>query len=514
MAFDPDSYLAKKKSSFDPDKYLESKKGVSQEQEKNSIDLSSSKGLLSSSPILSKLRGIENEYQNRDVKGGLRTLANAALLNYEPEIEGGISKIFGGDYTASRDSARKSIESFEKQNPASGIALNVLGGLATPGIGAAGGLINKASGLKKLGTVAGLGAAQGALMNPGEKEGEINPLQLDERLSNAGSGAAISAGLLGAGKVLGGAANALKNLPETSKKLAFQGLGPFKADVKKIIKADPIADKEKTIKEIGDYVQKNNLSGLTEDPELLLEKIREMKNTTGQKLDDLYSEASSKIGSDINPKEIAKNFLDKINSEVKNKTNKKQIISKAEQIAEDLSSTENSIPALKEFHTDLGRYIYGKNAFTVPTQEKDAYVKAYKMINDVIENDLNKISSKDKSLGDVMRSLNKEYSLQSKIGSIAENRLSSDIANNLFGLTEKMSIGQGLAQGIGEGNPSKVLGGLLGAEIMKTGRKGLYSTSAKAANALGKLTGKIPEGLSNTLNSPELNSAVTRGLLK
>jgi hypothetical protein len=150
--------------------------------------------------------------------------ANAATLGYLPHLqalaEPAMTKfadlVTGNDvystlpgYTARRDENIKRIDQQAKEHPIvsrTGDVAGVVGGaLMTGGIGAltkapagAGLLMRGLNAAKNAGRVVGSGAAIAAAQNPGDVEGEVDPLQLDKRYENAKTGAIIS-GVLHAG---------------------------------------------------------------------------------------------------------------------------------------------------------------------------------------------------------------------------------------------------------------------------------------------------------------------------
>lgn len=193
--------------------------------------------------------------------GGFRTASDAgmdiAMMGYLPQVQGvaetGIDKLarllgkagvghyaedeklknqgfdIQGDaanYTNNRDRQIAEQAAREKENPnaalagkAAGIGASVVlpGAVAKagiPGISRLASLLNPAKAEGVLGTAAaGLksGALSGALYNPGDVAGEVNPLQLLDRTGNALVGGAISGGIPlvvgGASKLASGAAD-------------------------------------------------------------------------------------------------------------------------------------------------------------------------------------------------------------------------------------------------------------------------------------------------------------------
>lgn len=141
-----------------------------------------------------------------------------------------------GDYLQRRDENIARQERLARENPATYAAGNVLGAVATTAMAAplatTGRGAQAASALDRVKGAAKAGAAFGALANPGDKEGEISPVQARERIINAIKGAAIG-GALGAGTEV--AASGLKAGANVSKK-AIKKLQDF------VVKEKPDAD--------------------------------------------------------------------------------------------------------------------------------------------------------------------------------------------------------------------------------------------------------------------------------
>lgn len=223
--FDPAAFLEKvepaKKSGFDPAAFLDKVEVKKQKPE-----------------------------QYGKAQTALEHGANAASLGYLPQMQamaqkpiyGALNKLTGqnvepDDYTKARDINIERLKGEQEENPktafGSQVAGSVIGAAATPipGIGASKGLLGA------LGRGASAGAAQGALQNPGDTKGEVNPLQLEERYSNAKKGAAIGGAVGGVAGVAGEALGALERAPEILKKVTdkTRGLLEPKASSGKIV---------------------------------------------------------------------------------------------------------------------------------------------------------------------------------------------------------------------------------------------------------------------------------------
>lgn len=133
--------------------------------------------------------------------GAINQAFQGATLGFGDELKGYLrSKVTGKSYDEAVGEERANLKRFEEHNPISSVALNVAGGLGTPGGMAAGRFISSGRGLLgKSGRSAGVGSGYGGVAGFGTGEGDF-----DQRLENAQTGAGLG---LGFGAVLPGAAS-------------------------------------------------------------------------------------------------------------------------------------------------------------------------------------------------------------------------------------------------------------------------------------------------------------------
>lgn len=272
--FDPDKYLSendlsqklKQNGGFDPDAYLK----------KTTV------------PKTSILDAATNHF------------ADTLLGGYEPQIVAGLTKgaiglhnmfsdneIAQPDYTNLRDEVRGEIDKSKEEHPwASGVgtAAGIVGTIPL----VAGKAVQGASMLSKLGQAAKTGATLGAIQNPGDVEGEINPVQLGDRLKN---------GLIGGAVGLGGQAlsetvpSALKNVSsyfnDNAEKSAYKALQPFKRAVKQDLNSGQIQN-------IGRQALDEGILKGMPSTETMLERVGKLKSEKGGELDEILKYLSQK----------------------------------------------------------------------------------------------------------------------------------------------------------------------------------------------------------------------------
>lgn len=184
MSFDPDKYLAEK-SSFDPDQYLAEKHSpVVQEEGLSSGDFTAHNPLMA---LFGMLGGSREAFGHKAV--------DAATMGYAPQVAGAIEKAKGGDYLKGRDAEIANLERLKQSNPISSNIGTGMGMAASiPAMEAVGGAVLPARAAQvinasRIGKAAVTGGGMGALMNPGDEVGVIDPVQLKGRALNAAVGA-------------------------------------------------------------------------------------------------------------------------------------------------------------------------------------------------------------------------------------------------------------------------------------------------------------------------------------
>lgn len=303
MAFDPDAYLQQESAPqgerFNPDAYLEGEQKAAFENNAQLVSQSPKKTVAQSMLV-----------------GGRQ----GALMGYAPQVEAMLepitAKVFDAinntnmagelpDYVNRRDAAAKKMDEYKKDNPKAFAAGEIGGTIATsiiPG-GAAGKAVGNIGKVQKMGKwgqniakAAGTGAVIGAAQNPGDVEGELNPLQLFDRAKNTVIGAGT--GALTQGAVEGGAAlaNGAKSLVKKGAAIIKDNLPKMKENAPEIIAAARRQGVQITPSMIleGDKFQALE-SSLARSPSLLNrvgKKVSEAKRVVEDKVDDVLDESS------------------------------------------------------------------------------------------------------------------------------------------------------------------------------------------------------------------------------
>lgn len=144
---------------------------------------------------MQKLESQQSRAAASPAQTGLESFANTATLGYLPHLQAGAGSAMGlGDYTKLRDENIARQKASAQENPKSDIAGKVAG------FGA-----NVLAGPSSIGGL----AAQAALSNPGDTEGESGSPQLLDRAKNGALAGILGKGVQAAGKWGQGAADSL-----------------------------------------------------------------------------------------------------------------------------------------------------------------------------------------------------------------------------------------------------------------------------------------------------------------
>lgn len=138
-------------------------------------------------------------------------LGQGMALGFGDEILAGLRTLGGESYADAVRDERAKMEAFRKVNPKAALAAEILGSIATPGLGVAGGAVKSAATIGgRIGQGIKIGAGYGLLSGIGTSEVVGNEKTTEENLKNlaksAGTGAAVGGILGGALPVVGGLA--------------------------------------------------------------------------------------------------------------------------------------------------------------------------------------------------------------------------------------------------------------------------------------------------------------------
>lgn len=499
MAFDPDKYLAEKaemkiprppeqnSGGFDPDKYLAEKSG----------------------------QAISGGNRTSGGMAALEGFGQGAAFGYLPQLQAAAEpvtdKLFGLLSGKSVDDERSYVERRdanidrqalqEKEHPGMYMAGNVAGALATPVIG--GTAASGAGILGRMGAGIGAGALTGAIQNPGDAQGEVNPIQAEERLKGAAIGAATGGigqgaleGLSAARGLVSAGANKIRGAAEER---AFKALGPYQRDVLK--------NKSK-LKEIGRAALDEDI--LSPSWQKTANKAEEKLKVSGKEL----GETKNKIF-DIAEKDAEKFSKAKVNNEDIARGLEEDLLSGRLAVGDEEGHAKLA-NLIERFKVRNGKSMSAREAEAlrekvgkeikwdripgtdIPDNEKfyrSLYTKLKEGVEGAADATAEQMGGKSK---DTFLSQKKRYGLLSKAADMSEKRASKEFANRLLSPSDYGAGAAGLLLGasgggdVGDRAATGIKYALLGSLGNKAARLMGNATAAKALDKVANMIDRNP----------------------
>lgn len=472
-------------------------------------------------------------------------VANTALMGYlpqiqaatEPIIQKGAEALFGNNideqlaqqgfkvqqnepsYTQKRDVYAQRIAQSEAQNPKTALAGSLAGaigggGVISSGLGLLGvGATTPAMGIaSKLKEAAKVGAVTGVLRNPGETEGQLNPLQLEERAKNAATDAVLGAGIQGLFSGAGKVGEVIKKAPETlseySYNKALKAAGAMKKDFKTAIFKNKV-------NQIGQEIIDSKIVQPGDTIADVAEKASSEVASVGNKIGKIYTKADNLSGG-LNKEDIKSLIYDYANDasdRLRGTIGGEAASAKIQNVLDLITESDNlTFSELRKLRSSIDDQInFAKMSNDLPEYQKELNF----LRNKIQEKVQQKIGTFNKPLANELKSLNKKFSNLSTIEDFAKTKLAGEEANAAFGLRERISGGTGATVGAGIGGAmgggagaaiGAAAGGALGAITTKAARQ--YGTPyvAITANKIARVLEQNPEALGK-FSAPLLNAA-------
>lgn len=491
---------------------------------------------------------------NQPIQAALEGFGQAASFGYLPQLQAGAEKaidyLVGNEtdealraqgfqieepsYTESRDQFIARGQRLQETNPGAMLAGQVAGAL-TSGItfGGVGGVAKAATMGQRAASALKTGATIGALRNPGDTEGEVELLQLRDRIKNSAQDAITGLVAQGGAEVVGKLAKAVQSAPgaikDFSQAKAFKTSGAMLKDFRK-------AYGRGKINELGQTMIDNKIVALGDDVADVAKKAEIMQKNVGMKIGDIYQTADDSI-TKINPAKISKDLAKKlddteldmgrfsqefrayITNKLQGLSGSRQVLSRMDAELDDIATNGVvSLKRLREIRSSIDQQIdFAKQAKDLPGVEQ-AFLDMRNKINDIAKNRLKVIDQIQgtKLTKDLVKA-NRDFSNLADITKIAKDRVARDQSNAAFGLRERISGGAGaVIGGMVGGVPGAVAGGVLGSISTKVAKE--YGTpfvaiaanrAARALESNSALLGKFTEPLMRSATSPkEFVSAV------
>lgn len=474
MDFDPDQYISQKQSSgFDPDSYISEK----------------------------------SDPDSAVVKAVVGHAANAATLGYLPQISAAVepavfkamdlatgsnASLGEKDYVQRRDAYQKDLDEEYKNNPTAS-AVGTVGGAILGG--AALSPLSPAKAATVTGRIAqamGTGAIMGAVSNPGDSAGEVDPVQLKARVKDAALTAPLAGAFQGAAEGVGAIGSAISDrLSGRAAQRFANAMGMDKSGAKTLLsKYGPEA-----VQELGQAGIDEGLSTPLATPAKIMESAEAAKQKVGVSLGDLLTKADSGGAPKISAKDIALKLADSPDLQALNSTPGME--GGSEKVGNMLQTLYNngdnlSLKDAQSLRQGIDEAInFSKRTDTLPMAQQFLYDMRSE-ISGAMNDSVNAYQGDD---SDVLRALNRRYSDLSRIEDIATRKTAGNVANRAIGLTDTIAgaggAGVGATIGAHVAGPlgakvGSVAGGILGTGTNKLARTYGPGLDAYLSNAFAK----------------------------
>jgi len=381
--------------------------------------------------------------------------------------------------------------------PMYGKALTQLPGLAKPAQGLMGRTTQAAAG----------GAVLGAVQNPGDEQGVIDPVQLEARKKNAKTGAVLG-GLTQVGtEGIRKGATALKNLPgrlkESSQFSAFKSSGAMLKDFRRAFGKGRVA-------EVGQEMIDSGLTkpGMTFDD--VAAKSKELVTTVGDKIGKIYDKVNANFTIQVNPQKFAGELLDAaLDPKIRPTVGVDKYDDAMIGVVKDLIKDPNKLGDVRYVNDLIGELDtlinHSKRAGDLPAVQQ-GYLQMRRFLrerlNGLVETTGNMLG--DPSLKKELIKLNRRYGNLREINSMASDRVAREGANRMFTLGDRITgMGGAVIGSGGDTSPEGLLkAGLIGAGAGMAARGArLYGrpVAATAANKVGGLISNLPSPVTGTV---------------
>lgn len=529
MAFDPDKYLAKQKTSsgFDPDAYLNKtlaeadlkSVGLDTKKDPGQLGAAAFKGreglLMGGAPFVAGVGG--------GIGAGLGTLMTGRKIPLSQKLTEAIEAAKGG-FEEGRKDYRKESADISSLYPTTSTVSEIGGALATAPLTPIRGL----AGAAKLG--AGTGLLRG--LSEGENVGDV----IESGAKGIGLGVGSYGVAKGIGKLVGGTAKTVAEAPEKLKKtsdvLALKSAGAMKKDMLTAVKKG-------RVEELGNFIKSKGLVRAGDDIDDVFEKVSTQREKLGKEIGTIYEDVVDQLS---DPYVLKKHGAEKIAALKSEQFNPfGDVENLKSMVANAFAGKPGGRTAIGRLHKDLDdmalNYLDDQSIKTsqeiihnwdktinYPKLDQDSalYQQGAKLIRDFVRKKTNNFISKvDDILGnDASKRLlqaNKDYRNAAELFNIAQDRVARESANRAISLTDTIGAGAGAGAGAAiSGGPGAVAGLLLGGTANRMARKygpGVaMGLTQKASEALPK-TG-IPQAARGLMNLSDLTQRyVPPGLL-
>ena len=389
------------------------------------------------------------------------------------------------------------------------------GGSAAEALPEIAGQVAKQGFMKAAAKGAAVGATMGAAQNPGDVQGQVDPLQLSARAGNVVPGAVLGAGIGGLANQIPQAASMLQGSAE---KNALKAAGATLKDFRKVYSND-------TMNETGRFILDHDLVKAGDTYDSVADKASQLRDTTGQELGKGY-EAAQKIIPKLNPQAQAsvdqagfnpvrdkQAILSQAKKDLGYAAGRKGALSALGDYIDELAEEHGNQtlnPALtNNIKSDLdGSAIkWARNPGTKEPDTETAFKTLRGILRDKVSNQIQAVGEAigNPQAAENLAALNKKYGMAKNVAEIAQDRSARDAANAAFGLKEY--AGAEIGAKIGSKIPipgAETLGMIIGGLGGKAGRKFGLSTLASAEDSAAQALKSMPASSAAAQANPAL----------
>ncbi len=463
----------------------------------------------------------------------VRKAVDAAELGYSPQIEGAIASPYqallalGGadekdipDYIAKRDATIKQLKSDAENHPyisgAGTVGGSILGSVPLASLK----VLQGAAEARPYLTAAMTGLGMGALSNPGDTVGQVDPLQAKERSINAAIGGVAGPVLQKGGElvnenIISPVTNKIADfIGARANGRAFSSLNPMEKGVR---------ENRQNIQAIGrNMLDEGNIGKIPVSYEKLAQRIDASKAASGQKLGDLAHQINP-FAEYANSDDIAKQAMDGLlqtagvpGAETRNKA-------LTQYVTEFKNDAMNQMPLTqaRDYKAKIGPNTDWRNI--LHTDDQSAKGQASQALYHALQGYEDTQAQKLAELGAAGASefipQKVDYGLKMRQSEIANKAADKDWAARMLSLGDRVGGGAlgALAGGIygnatgDHGTQDSILGGIIGAGMGRAGRRYGNQVAAKYLYGTENLLRSIPQSL---MNNPALKQILLQNELR
>jgi len=421
------------------------------------------------------------------------------MVNKKLEHQGFIIEEQEPSYVKSRDEVSKRLKEEFEENPVSSGA-GMIGG-AVSMFGPSRAFINAGkSPLGKVGRTAAVSGAMGFARNPGDVEGEINPVQLGDRAKEGAIAAALGAALgtaiekpwRGTGGGKGGLGKILEK--KANEKAVSAAIAPNKKGMEELKRTGQID-------EIGRMLLEEKIVRPLSTTKGIADKVGRLKEEAGENVGDLIRGNSSTT---IDAKQLADKIArDPDMARMAKIPGMESAAKQTEQRLETLASYGSNVPLpeAQALRQGLDRSINMNKPIPEMKPGMEALYKMRTYVRDAMNDAINKVAQGGSK--DALLKANKRYSNLAKIEEFIEKKLAGEASNRTVSLSDSVMAAGGMASG-GIGNAAML--GVANKAIRTFGDQtsaNLYNTAAKIIQAspdLSKIAAKNPTAMNQLIH--------------